>query len=173
MAPGETADIELLTDPEAVPRGPRYAYHETRARNRDGIIHYGITPQDRGPAGSEADALLHEHDDGYTDRPQHRSQCVFLYPDADRGMLPAIEASNVCFVIDLTGVHAPMYTADFDLASDMYGVVSEDEIPETARKYWESCRSFTVGETPSSEILIEGVVPPTAITHCFESSPSR
>lgn len=159
----------VLTDADAVPTGPAYAYHETQERNRRFILREGIQPMDRGPAGSEVDAFLQQHGDSTgIHRPQHRSDCVFLYSEPGRGLNPSEEVKTVVtFVIDLEAVDNPIYTADYDLASDLYGVVSGEERQQVARDYWQSCRPFEPGDDSEGELLVEGGVPSEAITHVY------
>ncbi len=162
-------DLPIHTEWDEIPTGPTVGYHETPVRNRDAIMRHGIRPMDRGPTGSEIDAILQEHGDAPDPtRPSHRSDCVFLYPDHSRGCNPSDEVVTVTTcIVDLTAIDAPIYTACYDTVTDLYGPVTDDEIPEIAHAYWDSCRPYEPGDDHEGELLVEGRVPADAITHRF------
>lgn len=159
--------IPTLSTPSEVPTGANIAYHVSPSRNRDSILRRGIRPRDRGPKGTEVDSVLHEYDADFTDIPENRSECVFLHPTTGTP-LDAAQGTCICFVVDLTRINNPMYTADWLLLGDLYGSPDADAERAAAEAYWESCRSYQAGEHAESEIIVEGGVPVEAITHVFQ-----
>lgn len=158
----DTDSLTRVVDTDAVRTGARYAYHVTRYQHCDAIRTTGIDREQRTAVGRHVDEQLHAYDDGFEDIPDNRSRCVFLYPHVDFPLSVARDAAqNVCLAVDLQRLDAEMYTADWELASQLYGGPGAEE--RIARKYWESCQTFTIGDDPDSELLVEGTVPPTAL----------
>lgn len=160
-------DIPTLTSPADVPTGSNVAYHVSPARNLDSILRRGIRPRDRGPRGTEVDAILHQHDEEFTDILRNRSDCVFLHPTTGTP-LDAAQGTCICFIVDLARIPSQMYTADWLLLGDLYGSPNAATEQAAAESYWGSCRPYHGGETAESEILVEGGVPVDAITHIYD-----
>lgn len=171
-----------------------YAFHTTRAENVPSIRDRGLLCQISCNPDTEATIqTISNHDAG--DRlPFDRDAVIYChlnptYVEETQSALAERGSPNDerVVVVDVSAVTAPMYVADMDLASDLVeaniapdSVLVADSPADAIRRYQESIVRVSRPDDIASvlnddhghpELVVDGDVPPEAITRILPTAP--
>lgn len=188
-----------IKDASEVPAGPRFVYHLAGLSDIEAILSSGLDPTcHRSDHSHIADFLeTVAENEGITERPTSRQNCVFAYVDRETALHVADNLmAEILLVLSVPRISAPMYVSDcalftsckhsgdslpcsWNAAQTMYerGKTPDHmaELLDDAQKYWASVDKISSGSELTSyvsglrkpEVMVDGGVPPNAITAIY------
>lgn len=182
----DTRDTHHVDSPTDLPMGSHIAYHVAPDECVDGILDEGLDPEREREKWSEFNSFLETvaAREGVTDKPESRAACSFAYTNREQGTDPTVHLTGyVTLAIDLHALSAPLYAASYGTASAAYSefyaatddvLDSDSDAYAAACDYWASFAPYDATTNPrdeATELLINGPVPATTITHILGELP--